>query len=71
MNIVIDNIKSIIKSNGLKQKYVAEKAGLTPQDFSDILNGRKRFEINYVVNICNTLGITPNELFGFNVNTST
>lgn len=28
MNTVIDNLKSIIKSNGLKQKYVAEKLDL-------------------------------------------
>lgn len=36
-----------------------------------MLNGRKRFEIENVINICNTLGITPNELFGFNDNQST
>lgn len=71
MNTVNDNLKSIIKSNGLKQKYVAEKIGFTPQNFSNMLNGRKRFEIENVINICNTLGITPNELFGFNDNQST
>lgn len=63
---VINNIKSIIKTNGLKQKYVAERAGFTPQEFSNILNGRKRLEVNYVHCVCNALNITPNELFESN-----
>lgn len=65
---VINNIKSVIKAKGLKQKYVAEKAGFTPQEFSNILNGRKRLEINYVHCVCDALNITPNELFDSNSN---
>lgn len=63
MNIVVDNIRAIIKANGLKQKYVAEKAGFTPQEFSNMLNGRKQFQTEYVNRVCNALSITPNDLF--------
>lgn len=55
--------KFIIESRGLKQKYVAEKAGFTPADFNNLLCGRKLFKADYVIPICNALGVTPNELF--------
>ena len=57
MDNIITNIKAIIQEKGLKQKFVASKAGFTPQEFSSILCGRKSF-------VCAALGITPNELFG-------
>lgn len=66
MSIVVKNIKAIIKRNGLKQKYVAEKAGFTKNEFSNILNGRKMFRTEYVNFIFNVLGIQPNDLFAQN-----
>lgn len=66
MNIVIENIKSIIKENGLKQRYVAEKAGFTESEFSNMLNGRKMFRTEYVNLVCNALGVQPNDLFSWN-----
>ena len=39
---IILNIKSIIDRKGMKQKAVAEKAGFTPQEFSNILNDRRK-----------------------------
>ena len=62
MSIVV-NIKHYIKEKGLKQKYVAERLNMTQQEFSNILNGRKEFKTEYVVPMCNALGITANELF--------
>ncbi len=35
---VISNIKNVISDKRMKQKAVAEKAGFTPQEFSNILN---------------------------------
>lgn len=64
MQAVVDNVKNLIRAKGLKQKFVAEKMGLSPQEFSNILTGRKKFETEYVVPVCNALNITANELFG-------
>ncbi len=64
MDNIITNIKAIIQEKGLKQKFVASKAGFTPQEFSSILCGRKSFKTEYVERVCAALGITPNELFG-------
>lgn len=63
-DVIIENIRSCIAKKGLKQNYIAEKAGFTPQEFSNILCGRKKFNTEYVVPVCRALGITANELFG-------
>ena len=63
MNTVIaDNIKNIIAEKGLKQGFVAEKAGLSPTDLSNMLNGRKIIRDDNI--IISWLSATPNELFG-------
>lgn len=59
------NVKKIIEDRGLKQSYVAQKIGLHPKTFNALLNGRKTFDVVYVVPICKALGITPNQLLGF------
>ena len=39
---VITNVKHIIESKGMKQGVVAERAGFTPQEFSNVLNERRK-----------------------------
>lgn len=63
MELVVSNIRKIMSEKGLKQKYVAEKSDLTEQQFSDILNERKQFKVDYVLPICYALNVKPNELF--------
>lgn len=62
--MLIDNVKLLIKTSGLKQKVVAEKAGMTEQQLCDLLNGRKTFTSDYVCPLANALNVTPNVLFG-------
>ena len=64
MNNAISNIRDIIRDKGYKQCVIAEKAGFSPQDFSNILCGRKVFKVEYVKSICIALEVTPNDLFG-------
>lgn len=62
---VIQNIRTIIKEKGVKQNFVANKAGFTPQEFNNILCSRQLLKTESIVNLCNALDITPNELFMF------
>ena len=39
---IIDNIKRIISEKGMKQGVVAERAGFSKSEFSNILNGRRK-----------------------------
>lgn len=60
---VIQNIKRIIDEKGMKQVVVAERAGLSPQQLSEILNDRKLLRVEHVVPIARALGVTINELY--------
>lgn len=63
LSIVAYNIKRIIKSQGTKNKFIAEKAGYTEQQFSDMLHGRKLITDVDIPKLAKALGVTPNELF--------
>jgi transcriptional regulator with XRE-family HTH domain len=59
------NIRSIIQKNGLKQKAVAESAGLNERQLSDMLNGRMRISPDVIDSLCEILHTDPNTLFGY------
>ena len=67
-SIVVENIKRIIKTQDLKKRAVATRAGLTPQNLSDMLAGRKIIKDTDIVPLANALGVTPNDLFGIDSN---
>ena len=51
-------LKSLIESNGLKIKYVAEKIGLTYQGFKNKLENKSEFTVTEVNKLCKLLNIT-------------
>ncbi|PWM44035.1 MAG: XRE family transcriptional regulator [Clostridia bacterium] len=59
-------IKSIIKSQGKLQGPIAIKAGFTPSQFSNLLNGRKLMLAEYIPRIAKALGVTPNDILWTN-----
>lgn len=62
-SVIPENIVRIIKSKGLKQSYVAEKAGYSRQQFSDMLNGRKIIKPCDAIAISNVLNVTMNDIY--------
>lgn len=63
-NILL-NINSIINQKGLKKRFVAEQIGMSLQQFSDTLNGRRNLKPDEIPAIAQVLEVTPNDLFGF------
>lgn len=62
---VISNIKNIISAKGMKQKTVAERAGFTSQEFSNILNDRRKLlRVEYIPAIAFAIGVDVNDLYG-------
>ena len=59
------NLKEARKLKGLTQKDVAQKFYMTQQQYSRFENGV--FELNYqqIVDLCELLDVTPNEIFDF------
>ena len=61
--IIINNIRRIIRLKGLKQCAVAEKAGFSSNAFSSMLNERKAIMAEYIPEIALALGVSVNELY--------
>lgn len=62
---IIDNIKRIINEKGMKQCAVAERAGFSQQEFSNLVNERRKLlRVEHILPIANALGVAPNDLYG-------
>lgn len=55
-------IKEYLKSNGIKQKFLADKTGLTTMVISDICNNGRKIDIVEYYKICKALNV-PMETF--------
>lgn len=60
---VPDNISKLIIARGLKKGAVAERAGFSKQQFSDMLNGRKIIKLCDVIAIAKALSVGVDDLF--------
>lgn len=62
-DVVPSNICRIIKERCFKQVSIAERAGYSKQQFSDMLNGRKIIKPCDVLAIADALGANVSDLF--------
>lgn len=56
-------IKNLIKAKGYKQKAIAERAGLTPNQFSEMLNDRRLIKATDIPPIADALGVGVAEIY--------
>lgn len=61
--MVQNNIKSIMKEKGLKQKRIAEKIGIEPNYFSMIVNGKHVPSVEIALKLTKILDISIEEIF--------
>lgn len=54
----IDEIKKFVNESGLKQKAVAEKAGLDETKFCLVLQGKRKLEASEYANLCRAMGVS-------------
>lgn len=62
-----DRIYETIAARNMCQAAVARSAGYTPKKFNDMLRKRATITADDVPHICSALGVTPNELFLYEV----
>ena len=63
LKIIGNKIKEARKIANITQDAVAEKIGISPDQFRNIENGRNLGSIEVIINICNILNLTTDELF--------
>ncbi|MFV0518405.1 MAG: helix-turn-helix transcriptional regulator [Aminipila sp.] len=62
---VAEKIKLIIQAEGYKQYAVAKKVGMSEKMFNALLNGRKTFDVKYLLPICKAIGKSPNQVLDY------
>ena len=56
-------IQHIMTERGLIQRAVAQRAGYTQQQFSDMMNDRKTIKATDIVPISRALGVTVQDIY--------
>lgn len=54
-------LKEYMHDNGIKQVFVSEKTGMSPQTLGQILNEQRKIEVSEFFKICEAVGIDPLE----------
>lgn len=62
---VYQKIAKHIKENGIKQKFISEKTGISENTLSMILNGKRKMEADDFVEIVIALGVDANYFIDF------
>lgn len=62
---IMHNIDKLIIKNGIKQADVARYLEVRPQYLNAILKGNRIMPLEWVIPICEMLGCSPNDLFGY------
>lgn len=60
---IVNNLRAAIDESGMKQKAVAERAGMTQRGLNDILCFRKRLSPEDIPPLCAILNVTPDRFF--------
>lgn len=63
--MVNERISEALTDSGLKQRYVAEKIGMSEQAFSALLTGRRKVDVEEFFKLCCVLNKTPDELYHY------
>lgn len=56
--LIRENVISYIRQNGIKQKYLSEKTGLSPSAVSSIMNCKRDIEVDEYCAICKALNVS-------------
>jgi len=55
--MIYEKIKDYMKRNKISQKYLTEKTGISEAAISEMLNGKRKIEINEYLDICNAINV--------------
>lgn len=60
-----ERLADAIEASGLKQKFIAEKAGISEQALSAMLNGRQKIDADTFFAIAVVLRMSPDEMYSY------
>lgn len=63
--MVNERVCKAVADSGMKQKYIAERIGVSEPVFSAILAGKRKIDVDEFFGICKALRMTPDELYTY------
>ena len=60
-----EKLQDAIDESGLKQRFIAEKVGISEQALSAMLNGRQKVDVETFFAIAVVLHLSPNQIYAF------
>lgn len=60
-----EKLNDAIAESGLKQKFIAEKIGISEQALTNMLKGRQKIDIDTFFAIAVVLRMTPDQIYSF------
>lgn len=60
-----EKLREAIEERGVKQKFIAEKVGISESALSSMLNGNQKIDIDTFFAIATVLHMTPDEIYSF------
>ena len=63
--MVNDRVCRAIADSGMKQKFVAEKIGMSEPTFSALLAGKRKIDVDEFFKICVVLKMRPEVLYNY------
>lgn len=63
--MVAERLREMIDERGLKQKFIADKIGVSETAFSAMLNGRQQIDVDTFFAIAVVIGMSPDEIVAF------
>lgn len=63
--MVNDRVCRAIADSGMKQKFIAEKIGMSEPTFSALLAGKRKIDVDEFFKICVVLKMRPEVLYNY------
>lgn len=63
---LIQNIRSLCRMKSLSNNSLAHRAGISPSAISDLLSGKTKPQFYTLLQLCNALEVTVDEMLGLN-----
>lgn len=61
--VISANLKAFRENRGLKQKYIAEQLGISPNYYSQIENGHRLPQLEHLLILRNIFNVSLDDLF--------
>ncbi len=60
---IANNLKSLREERGIKQKFIAEKLGISPNYYSQIENGHRPPQVEQLLKLRDLFNVSLDEIF--------